>query len=83
LAADIGEWERAARLYGTAEATARQSGLRRDSADETFLGPLMQKARNAIGPAAFSSAVAEGSAHPVFDEAIAETLKWLARPAQS
>ena len=44
-----GDFERAARFYGVAEAQNGSTGLHRDPADEAFLAPLMEKARERPG----------------------------------
>jgi predicted ATPase/class 3 adenylate cyclase len=76
LAAFREEWACAARFYGAAEAQTRQTGLHRDRTDEAFLTPLVAKAREALGAAAF--AAAEDSGHSLtFDEAIVEVRAWL------
>ena len=53
MAAEQEFWERAARLFGAAEAQAVQTGLRRDAADEAFLAPLVARALNALGADSF------------------------------
>ncbi len=47
------EWERAALLFGAAEAQAERAGLRRDAADEAFLAPLMARTRSALAATNF------------------------------
>src|SRR5690242_2444598 len=76
-AAARGDWQRAARLFGIAEAHAEATGLRRDPADEAFLAPLIDKARGALGVQAFASADAAARAVNR-DEAIAEVRAWIA-----
>ena len=49
LCAACRDYEHAARFYGVAEAQKETMGLHRDPADEAFLTPLMEKARNALG----------------------------------
>ncbi len=70
------EWERAARLFGAVEAQAEETGLHRDPADEAFLAPLVDRARQALGPAAFAVAEAAGRALG-YDAAMAEARAWL------
>ena len=53
-------WERAAILFGAAEAHRMQTGLRGDAADEAFLAPLRARTREALGEQAFASAMATG-----------------------
>ena len=72
---------RAARLYGAAEANASDSGIRRDSADEAFLAPLVARARDALDAAAFSAAEQEGRALG-YDAAIEDARAWLAGRAR-
>jgi tetratricopeptide (TPR) repeat protein len=76
LAACLGDWERAARFYGAAEAQTGQTGLHRDPADEAFLAPLMAKARQALGDAAFDALRFTGSSLS-YEEAISEARSWL------
>jgi hypothetical protein len=40
-----GDWRRAARLFGAAEAQAQETGFRRDTADALFLEPKIRKAQ--------------------------------------
>jgi len=80
-AAAQSDWERAARLYGVAEALAETTGLRRDPADEAFLAPLMDSARDMLGVPAFASLEAAGRGVSR-DEAIAEVRGWIAASVQ-
>ena len=76
LAASRGDWPRAARLFGVAEAHAARTGLHRDPADEAFLAPLIARAREALGKPAFGAAELAGRA--IGDEdAIGELRAWL------
>ena len=76
LAALRGDWERAARFYGAAEAQTAQTGLHRDPADEAFLAPRIALARNALGAPAFASAECGG--HALSDgESMVEARAWL------
>ena len=76
LAAFVGDWEPAARLYGASDAQREQMGLYRDPADEAFLTPLMTRARAAFGDDAF--ATAEAGARPLtYEESTAEARVWL------
>ena len=63
-------------LNGMAEAQARDTGRRRDAADEAFLGPLVTKAREALGTATFVAVESAGRA-VTYDDAIAEARSWL------
>jgi len=76
LAAMRKEWERAAHFYGTAEAQAGQTGLRRDPADEAFLAPRIAAARQALGETRFTAAETAGRTVP-YDEAVRATRVWL------
>ena len=77
LAASRGEWERAARFFGAAEAQTAASGIHRDPADEAFLAAWIAKVRAALPPAAYAATEAAGRAL-AFDEAIADARQWLA-----
>jgi predicted ATPase/DNA-binding winged helix-turn-helix (wHTH) protein len=70
------DWERAAAFFGAAEAQTGSTGIHRDPADEAFLAPLIEKARNALGPVQFRAAKASGGALS-YDEAISEARAWL------
>ncbi|HEY4999360.1 MAG TPA: tetratricopeptide repeat protein, partial [Usitatibacter sp.] len=70
------DWERAALFYGAAEAQTGNTGIHRDPADEAFLAPLIEKARNALGPDAFGRAEASGRAL-TYDEAMTRARAWL------
>jgi tetratricopeptide (TPR) repeat protein len=70
------EWERAARLFGAAEAQIAQTGLQRDPADEVFLGPLIVQVRSALGNDVFDKAATAGRALG-YEEAMAEARAWL------
>jgi tetratricopeptide (TPR) repeat protein len=76
LAAQLEEWERAARLFGAAEAHAAQTGIQRDSGDEAFLAPLIAHARANSPPAQFAAAEAAGRLLSL-GEALAEVRAWL------
>jgi tetratricopeptide (TPR) repeat protein len=76
LGALTSEWERAARLYGAAEAQNATTGLHRDPADDAFLAPLMDKVRNALGPTHLTSAERAGRAMS-YAEALADARGWL------
>jgi tetratricopeptide (TPR) repeat protein len=76
LAALRAEWECAARLFGSAEAQAAQTGLHRDPADEAFVAPRVSRAREALGAAEFAEAEASGGAL-AYDGAMGAARKWL------
>ncbi|HXU66457.1 MAG TPA: adenylate/guanylate cyclase domain-containing protein [Casimicrobiaceae bacterium] len=77
LAASRGDFARAARIYGAAEARAASTGLHRDPADEAFLRALMTRSANALGPAGYASAEAAGRSLD-YEEAMREVRAWLA-----
>ena len=75
FAAAGGDFERAARLYGVAEAQNGNTGLHRDPADEAFLQPLMEKSRGALG--ARYRALEESGRALAYATALAEARAWL------
>ena len=77
LAAALGDWRTAARLYGAAEAEAGRTGIRRDPADEAFLAPRVGRAREKLGEEAFDALDASGRALG-YEEALDEAIAWLA-----
>ena len=77
LAAWSGEHERAARWFGSAQAQMLETGLQRDSIDQTFLTPLVARTRTVLGSATFAAAEREGNALP-YDRVIDEARAWLA-----
>jgi len=77
LAAAAGDWEQAARLYGAVEAQIATTGLTRDPADEAFLAPWIDQARQQMGADTFAAASTAGGALS-YDAAIAELRRWLA-----
>jgi non-specific serine/threonine protein kinase len=76
LATLLGEWERAARLYGWTEAQREQTGLHREPTDELLVAPLLVQMQEALGTPAFHAAEAAGRALG-YDEIMAEARKWL------
>ncbi len=76
LAALREEWNCAARLFGAAEAQAAQTGLQRDPADEAFLAPRIDRAREALAADGFAPAEAVGRAQS-YEEALGEARAWL------
>jgi hypothetical protein len=67
-----GRLDLAARLHGAAESAAAEIGFRREPADQAFLSPWIERARDALGREAFDAALAAGRAMPfgeAFDEA--------------
>jgi tetratricopeptide (TPR) repeat protein len=69
LAADLGQWDLAARLAGAAAARGRETGVHRDPADEAYLAPRLDRARRALGPQRYAEALEEG-AHLAFADAL-------------
>jgi non-specific serine/threonine protein kinase len=76
LAATMQDWEHAARFYGAAEAEAARTGIRRDTADEGFLAPRIERARAGLRPEAFSTLEARGR-ELTYDQALDEAGAWL------
>ncbi|MFO1317240.1 MAG: protein kinase [Burkholderiales bacterium] len=76
LAAHFGEWDRAARLFGAAEAWLERGGASREPADESFIAPLIARVRSAAGDASFAQAVADGRRLP-FADVLEEARGWL------
>ena len=76
LAAFGAEWERAALFYGAVEAQSDRTGLHRDPADQAFLAPLIARANQALGPAAFAAAESAGRVLP-YQKATLEARAWL------
>jgi predicted ATPase/class 3 adenylate cyclase len=77
LSAARGDWERAARFFGAAEMQISETGLHRDPADEAFLAPLIGKARDALGAAAFVAAETAGR-NLSYEAALLDIRNWLA-----
>ena len=76
LAALRDECKRAARFFGAVEAQTERTGIHRDPTDEAFLAPLIARARESLGTAAF--AAAEGTGRVLgYEEAMAEARAWL------
>jgi predicted ATPase/class 3 adenylate cyclase len=76
LATLLGEWERAARLYGWTESQREQMGLHREPSDDTYLMPRLARIREALGPSAFNAAESAGRAL-TYGEAASEARRWL------
>ena len=76
LAAISGEWNAAARFFGTAETHSTETGLRRDPADEAFLAPLVQLSRQRLGQPGFAAAESAGRALR-WEDALSEVRVWL------
>ena len=73
----LGEWERAARLYGWTEAQREETGLHREPTDELLLAPSLAQMQEALGMPAFHAAEVAGRSLS-YDEIMAEARKWLA-----
>ena len=76
LASATGAWKPAARFFGVAEALAERTGLQRDPADEAFLAPRMEAARNALGEIPFGDSEGAGRALD-YGAALTELRAWL------
>jgi hypothetical protein len=76
LAASVGDWARAAGIYGAVNAELKTTGLQRDPTDEAFLRPLIDRARETLGDAAFAEAVAAGE-EAGYRKTIDEARRWL------
>lgn len=76
LMAAWGAGKQAARIYGALETMLERLGRHLDPADERFLAPLIAGARRELGEVAYAAACAGGRALS-YEEALAETRKWL------
>ena len=76
LAGMDADWARCARLFGAAEAQAALTGIHRDPADDAFVKPWVERARKALGPAAFDAAEEDGRARS-YEEVLSEARAWL------
>jgi tetratricopeptide (TPR) repeat protein len=81
LAALLQDYERCASLFGVAEAQTMRAGIRRDPADEAFIGPWIEEARRELG-ARFEKVEGEGRATS-FESAITALDDWLLSKASS
>ena len=70
------EWERAARYYGAVENQTRITGIRRDAADQAFLGPVVARAQETLGNKIFGECEAAGHALP-FEDTVNDVRAWL------
>jgi predicted ATPase/DNA-binding winged helix-turn-helix (wHTH) protein len=82
FAAFLGEWRRAAQLYGTGVVQHAQLVFHPEPAEEAFLVPLLARAREALGTAAFAAAEAAGRALS-YDTALGEARAWLETASES
>jgi predicted ATPase/DNA-binding winged helix-turn-helix (wHTH) protein len=80
LAAALGEHARAARMWGTADATKLGWGYQHQPVDIAHLEPLLAASRAAIGDAAYAAAEAEGRARDL-ETAMVELEGWLGERA--
>ena len=55
-----------------------ETGIHRETADEAFLMPLIDKARDSLGAIAFTAAV-DGGRTLTYEAATAESRNWLER----
>jgi predicted ATPase len=76
LAAAIQDWPEAAVFYGAAESRRERHLQRRAPADEAFLSPFMEAARNALGSAGFDEHALSGRSRPRESD-LARALAWL------
>ncbi len=76
LGAYLGDWERAAQLWGAADAQAEQLGRHPDPFDQAFLVPLIARARKALGESAFAATEAAGRALS-YEAAMTKARAWL------
>lgn len=76
-AASLGEPKLAARLFALAQSQIVETGLQRDPADEAFLMPLIDRAREALGTPAFEAAQRAGR-ELTYEAGLAELKRWLA-----
>ena len=81
IASAQGDWPFVARLYGIAQEQIRSTGLQRDTVDEAFLAPWIERARGALTDARFAALQAEG-ARSSLDDGLVEARAWL-KPALS
>ena len=72
------DWERAARLFGIAQAQVEETGFQRDPTDEAFLMPLIERTRQALGADAFDAAERAGRAL-TYPQGVDEARGWLMR----
>jgi len=76
LATIEGDHGRAALFAAIGDAGTRERGLTRDPVDETFLAPLVARAREALEPREFDAIHARGAAIP-YERGIADVRAWL------
>lgn len=76
LMAIADNWSCCARLYGAAQTQSSRTGFKPDAADEAFLAPLVQRARDALAEG-YELGEAQGRAL-TYDAAIADARACLA-----
>jgi len=69
-------WEACARFFGAAEGQSSETGLHRDAADEAYLAPRVDSARNALGADRFGIAEAAGRSLS-YEAALREVVEFL------
>ena len=82
LAAGLGEQALALRFFGAAEANTRDTGIVRDPADDAFLQPLIQSARDEQGADAAACAESDG-AQAGYETVLGEVDAWLKQNRRS
>ena len=82
LAAEEGQWQDAASLFGAAESYKGRTGLQRDPTDDSFLNPLIDKVRCALGQQRFAACEGTGRKQ-THEEAMAWVFDWLNAGAES
>ena len=75
-------WPRAARIYGAAQIELKQTGVRRETADEAFLAPWTQRIRGKLGETAYSATFDSGFGLSN-EQALEEAFAWLAKSAEA
>jgi non-specific serine/threonine protein kinase len=76
LAAASGHAERAARIWGASDSARARGGRSLAPGDEQFLLPWIDRARSALGDAAFTRAASDGRALS-YEDALSEARVWL------
>ena len=70
------DWLLAALFFGVAEEQAKQTGLRRDPADEAFVVPLLASTKQVLGAQVFDDTCAKGRAMTL-EAAVTQASSWL------
>ncbi len=71
LALGRASWETGTRIFGASDAQLAHMGLQREPPDARFIAPLVARARETLGNAAFDAAYAAGHALP-YESAVGE-----------